>query len=335
MLKKLIQFLSTPFPSFLRRIIYRALGAHIATDAKIYPFAVVLTKELTMGPQSKIRPFSLINGLKSLSLGAYAGISNFTVINGNAHLSVGPRAQVGVFVVLDMHDDISIGEMSGIGPSSSLMTHGLHFPTTWGFKKKWAPIKIGHSVWINNNCKIGPGVEIGNNTLVLPNSTVAKNIEGGEIVFDYPLKRLKAPFSVIQSEMSEVQFRELTEEIFRGLCEEFKDRGYSELNRGPYFTQLQKGTKIINISLYDLKNDVPAKGVHVLLGYNLKEELFYDKKIMVIDVRHLLHSEEGFGKYDFIEAYLRSNWGLRVANIRYKDHFTVTPPPFSDQVKGS
>jgi len=94
MLRTLAQLLLTPLPSCCKVPLYRLLGARTRFAAHIGAFTVLAADAIELGPEARIKPLTLIFGLKRLHMGAYAGISNLCVINGSATFSHG-AARVG------------------------------------------------------------------------------------------------------------------------------------------------------------------------------------------------------------------------------------------------
>ena len=68
---------------------------------------------------------------------------------------------------------------------------GSHDFSQWEMPLTTAPITIGKNVWIATDCFIGPGVEIGEQSVIGARSVVTKSLPGGMICVGHPCQPLK------------------------------------------------------------------------------------------------------------------------------------------------
>ena len=113
---------------------------------------------------------------------------------------IGTNCYLGMDIVLDWSDSITIGDFVHIaGPSTGLWTHtsvemclkGIPLAESDLTNRPTAPIKIGNNVYIGGACIIYPGVQIGHNSVVAPNSVVTKDVKAYTMVGGSPAKTLK------------------------------------------------------------------------------------------------------------------------------------------------
>lgn len=106
----------------------------------------------------------------------------------NLHLAEG--AVVGDFVVLYCLATISIGRRSTISQYSHLCA-GTHDYTRRSFPLVTQPITVGDEVWIATDAFIGPGVKVGDRSVVGARATVLKDVPPDVVVGGNPAKVLK------------------------------------------------------------------------------------------------------------------------------------------------
>lgn len=137
-----------------------------------------------------------------VALGPQAVLFNTTVGNHTYlaqdvlayHASIGSFCSIGPRVILG-HGDHPTTRMSTspefYSPSSST---GNSFAQHQNFEE-FAPIAIGHDVWIGANAYIKQGITIGNGAIVASGAIVTKDVEAYSIVGGVPAKSIKKRFS--------------------------------------------------------------------------------------------------------------------------------------------
>lgn len=329
-LKALAQLLLTPLPSWLKVAGYRLLGARIGAGVRIAPFAVLVADDIDIGPMARIKPLTLITGLSGFKMGAYAGISNLCVINGPSSLHIGPRSFVGPGCMIDLDDSVSIGEYSGVSPRTTILTHGVFFPASWGYRRKIAPVAIGDLVWISNNCKIGAGVTIASDTVILPSSTVSSDVKSSCMLHDSSLKRTHFSIHLIRKKVCRARMDEFITEVTTAMCKEcFEVKGWHAMQEEGR-TILQSGRRRIAIEREGTAKPCsggPPSDESWLFGYELNDAVLGGGgSTQALDFLRLLHSPNAGGPLRAATRYFQHSWGLRFADWRYREHFRLTPP---------
>lgn len=102
-------------------------------------------------------------------------------------IAIGDYSWIGDDVVLYSLDSISIGKHAVISQKCYLCT-GSHDIHSVNFTLKTAPITIGNGVWVATDCFVGPGVEIGANSVVGARSSVFRSLPSGYICLGTPAR---------------------------------------------------------------------------------------------------------------------------------------------------
>jgi acetyltransferase-like isoleucine patch superfamily enzyme len=174
----------TVFPSFLRVLTLRALGAKIGQGTRIYPSAVLIAEEITIGNDTLILPFSVILNLRRLHLGHRCFIHWGALITGHGQgsLHVGDFSFIGLRAVVNCSDDVRIGTYSALGPKTVIYTHGNYLSTYQGYPNKFGPVTIGDSTWLHLGVIVLPGVSIGSHTIVKAGCVITRDVGDERVV---------------------------------------------------------------------------------------------------------------------------------------------------------
>jgi carbonic anhydrase/acetyltransferase-like protein (isoleucine patch superfamily) len=175
---------ATVFPSFLRVLTLKALGATIGQGTRIYPSAILIAEEIEIGNDTLILPFSVILNLKRLHLGHRCFIHWGALVMGHGQgtLHVGDFSFIGLRAVVNCTDDVRIGAYSCLGPQTVVYTHGNYLSTYQGYPNKFGPVTIGDSTWLNVGVIVLPGVSIGSHTIVKAGCVIAKDVADERVV---------------------------------------------------------------------------------------------------------------------------------------------------------
>ena len=105
-------------------------------------------------------------------------------------LSVGEWTALGDDVVVYNLGAIDIGDHSVVSHGAYLCagTHDYTLPT---LPLQRPPIRIGHGVWVAAQAFIGPGVTIGDNSVVGARAVVAKDVPPGVVAVGNPARVVK------------------------------------------------------------------------------------------------------------------------------------------------
>ena len=175
---------ATVFPSFLRILTLRALGARIGAGTRIYPSAILIAEEISIGDDTLILPFSVILNLKRLHLGRRCFVHWGALIAGHGQggLHVGDFSFIGLRAVVNCSDDVLVGTYSCVGPKVVIYTHGTYLSSYQGYPNKFGPVTIGDSTWLNVGVIVLPGVTIGSHTIVKAGCVIARDIGDERVV---------------------------------------------------------------------------------------------------------------------------------------------------------
>lgn len=335
--KHLLQLISTPLPSFLRKIIYRMTGAEIGRDAVISPFSVLLADKIRIGPRAEIKPFSLIAIPSEFEMGAYSVLSNFTILHGRANFYLGPRAHLGAQCLVDLSDSVHIGEYSGLAPRVVIMTHNVHRPVSWGYKENLkSPVIIEDMVSIGFNTKICHGVTIPSETKVIPGSIILKSILSSSMIYDSPLKRLCLPLSFSKNMKITAEFVETCiMNAAKLLCSElWSGKGITVEKEADYF-MVKNGSRKLKIHFFKLSDKLPGKGRNWLFGYNFDDIIFQNATdYCVLDFTRLLYSSNSDRELLKAAVILRQREGYRFADFKDRECFKLKPPSGFEKKQG-
>ena len=121
--------------------------------------------------------------------------------NGNGRIMIGKECYIGINNVLDWSDNIFIGDYVHIaGPSTGVWTHssarmcsnGVALSNANELTRPLSPVIIENQVYIGGNCTLYPGVTIGENSIVAPNSAVTDNVPPFTLVGGVPARFIKS-----------------------------------------------------------------------------------------------------------------------------------------------
>lgn len=102
-------------------------------------------------------------------------------------VEIGDHCWIGDDVVLYSLDRIQLGQHCVISQKSYLCT-GSHDVQDPCFGLKTSPIELGNGVWIATDCFVGPGVQIGSNTVVGARSSVFGSLPAEYICVGSPCR---------------------------------------------------------------------------------------------------------------------------------------------------
>jgi putative colanic acid biosynthesis acetyltransferase WcaF len=95
-------------------------------------------------------------------------------------LSIGDNSWIGEDVWIDNLAEVHIGDNVCISQGAYLCT-GSHNWSGQNFDLTTSPIRIGSGAWIAARCAVGPGVEIGEGSVLTLGSVAVHRIESGTI----------------------------------------------------------------------------------------------------------------------------------------------------------
>lgn len=173
--------------------------------------------DITIGMDSSVHRSAEIEG-RHVRIGhhfwmdAYAWIGGGSCNDYPSALLAGNYLHMGRFSHINTARPVYIGDEVGIGIRTCIFTHGAYLSALDGFPYKFAPVTIGNRVWLPYAI-VNPGVEIGNNVVVLPNSVVTKDLPDGCLAGGTPAKIIS--YDCYPKELSDEEIVDITTMITR------------------------------------------------------------------------------------------------------------------------
>jgi len=296
-MKLLFQLIAFFSPSPINIWLHKIGGGIIGKGVTIHPGVLILAEKVIIADYAKIKFGTMIHA-RIFKLGKKSSIGFFSLINGSSDFIVGDACVIGARSMINCDRQVIFRNYSGNGPACYIYTHGSFLPVTEGFRAVFAPVEIKEKVWIQMNCKIGPGVTIGEGTIVLPGSVILEKVDSGRMVVGDPARMVNVP--LLRQPMDEDALRKFAYRIlneYHNWLLEFK-KANSKLLNGKLLIYTKKQN--FSITVDDNSGDIvlfTKKGITHPSGmyFNLVD-LKTDNKRHPIKIR--------------FEDYLRLHYGL-------------------------
>jgi len=192
MLRSILSIIAFFFPNPINVWLHRLAGASIGKYASIHFGVLLLVKNLEIKDNAKIK-FGTMMNVRTFKLGRKSSIGFLTLVNGVDDFIVSDACVIGARSIINCDQTVTFEYYSGNGPGCYIYTHGSFLPVTEGYSATFAPVTIKRKVWVQMNCKIGPGVTIGEGSVIMPGTTLLENVEENKMVTGDPAKLLKVP----------------------------------------------------------------------------------------------------------------------------------------------
>lgn len=147
---------------------------------------------LELGAHTTIREHARVEG-RSVVIGKHGWLDYYAFIGGGScrdpysNFIAGDHLHMGMYSVVNTAREVRLGDEVGLGIMTRIFTHGAYLSALDGFPYRFAPVTIGSRVWLPNAI-VNPGVTIGDDVVVLPNSVVTKDIPSGSLAAGTPCK---------------------------------------------------------------------------------------------------------------------------------------------------
>jgi len=173
---KLVIVLGTLVPFSPWKVwLYRRLGFRIGKHVRIRGASFIYARAATLGNGVVIEPRTRIV-CDELTMGDESKIDSETTVFGGGPLEMARGSYIGPRAWVNCEAQVSLGRGTGVGPGSSIYTHGVWLPYVDGYPRKFAPVILEDDVWIPGNVTIQPGVRIGRSSMVGAGAVVTKDI---------------------------------------------------------------------------------------------------------------------------------------------------------------
>jgi acetyltransferase-like isoleucine patch superfamily enzyme len=322
--KIVISLITTILPSRIRIVLMNMLGYKIDQKARLKIFSVILAKDIHIGAFAKIDSFVVIAGLDRLVMKEYTAIQRFTYISGNHLFKINKRSMVGSRCVINAGaGDVEIGEYSAFAPRSSIYTHGTFLPATLGYPTTNSGVKIGDFCWIMQSASIGPGVKIESHSIVLPGSTIVKNISDNLVVYDTPTQRKSFPLYFFKKKLDEAELISLIKEITINYLNTLKsnDGKIDFVVDDEVINIKYKKNKNYKIFFSEINHKIltsDKEGTHIYFYYDMDIKIMKSKNFICYDFKNITKSypklPEVLSKFD---DYAFAYYGLKFIDIDY------------------
>lgn len=300
------------------------LGYKINRKARLKIFSIILAREISIEAFAKIDSFVVVAGLDKFVMKEYSAIQRFTYISGNSLFKINKRSMVGSRCVINAGaGDVEIGEYSAFAPRSSIYTHGTFLPATLGYPNTNNGVKIGDFCWIMQGSSIGPGVIIESNSVILPCSSIVKNIPGNVVVYDTPTQRKSFSIYFFKKKLDEPELIGLIKEITINYLNELKSKN-NEID----FTiddevisinfKKNKHYKIFFSKINPTTLSYNKGARHIYFYYDIDNKIMKNKLHICYDFKNIVKSypelPEVLKKFD---DYAFAHYGLKFIDIDY------------------
>ena len=295
MLRSLLQFIAFVFPRPVNIWLHRLAGGRIGKHVSLHPGVLIFAKNIEIANFATIKFGTMIN-VRSFKLGRKSSIGFFTLVNGVSDLIIEDACVIGARSMINCDRPVTFRYYSGNGPGCYIYTHGSFLPVTEGYHSTFAPVEIKQKVWIQMNCKIGPGVTIGEGSVIMPGTVVLENIAPQRMVVGDPAKMVNVP--LLRQPVKMANLKKLAHEILNEYCKwsnEYKGTNWKIENGA--LQVVQKGHHI-SISIDD-------EGDIVLLTQNgaKRDGMYFNLFDLTTDEgKHPLKPK--------FEEYMRLHYGL-------------------------
>jgi acetyltransferase-like isoleucine patch superfamily enzyme len=190
--QRFFQVVAFFFPSPFNVWLHRLAGAEIGRHVRIHPGVLILARNVCIGEDAIIK-FGAMVHVRTFRLGRKSKIGFFTLAKGVSDLLVADACIIGPKCMIECSREVVLDYYSGVGPGSYLYTHGSGMPVTEGYRSTFSPIHIKEKVWVNMRSTIGPGVTIGEKSVVMPGTILLESVGPNRLVAGDPVKLSNVP----------------------------------------------------------------------------------------------------------------------------------------------
>jgi acetyltransferase-like isoleucine patch superfamily enzyme len=270
-MKNFLRIIAFFFPSPINIWFHKLAGSSIGKHVIIHPGVLLWVKKLTIKDNTIIKSGCIINARK-LEIGKKSSIGYYTLVNGQDDLIIKDACIIGAKSMINCDRCVTFEYYSGNGPGCYIYTHGSFLPVTEGYHAVFAPIIIKQKVWIQMNCKIGPGVTIGEGSVILPGSVIVENIEPNKLVVGDPAKLIKLP--LLRKKINDEKIKDFANEILSQYCKwsnEYKNTKFKYENEVLFINHKHKKLLVSTNSDSDIILFTQAGEKRAGMFFNLRD----------------------------------------------------------------
>lgn len=174
-LARLVASLGFFLPSTPTRWLFRLAGHRIGRNTRLPFFSFVCANKVELGNDIDIRPFVFIN-VDRLTIGSNTIVSFGCQIKGDTAFRTGDNCILGAHVIVHCDEDVTLGFYAGVGPRSTIYTHGSFLPVTRGYPALFAEVQLEDYVWTGMGVLFLPGSHIEPNCIINPGVVVSGRV---------------------------------------------------------------------------------------------------------------------------------------------------------------
>lgn len=325
-------------PSAIKKLYYRFKGYKIGKNVSLGIGCVILGKEVNIQKNTSIGFFTIIKAEK-LKIGAFVKIGAMTYIdttrveigedsrineqvfiggikNPDSALILGKRVIIMQMSFLNPTKPIFIGDDSGVGGDCLIFTHGSWNSILENYPVTFAEVRIGKNVWLPWRVFIGPGVEIGDGSVIGANSFVNKSISAYSMAAGSPAKVLKSGLNTL---MEDENKSKILLEILQEFEQYLNYHGYQtsdqEVSEGSCKLSLEKDGINHHIH-YQIKGELNSKNTtedSILILQNAEKTVLISTYKMLVNI----NKKERIGTSDIGEELISyfSRYGIRFNRV--------------------
>lgn len=204
MIRTILQVIAFFFPPPFNVWLHRLYGARIGKRVRIHPGVMIIARKLEIGDAAKIRFGTMVN-IRSFKVGRKSLIGYFLIAKGISNLHIGDACVIGPKTIINCDCPVTLGYYCGIGPGSSLFTHGSLLPVTEGYKATFGPIEMKDKSWVTLRCTVGPNVTIGEKSIAMPGTVLLESIASGRMVSGDPAKLINIPNITLGKQITDLE----------------------------------------------------------------------------------------------------------------------------------
>ncbi len=172
---RLIAVLGFLLPSAPTRWLFRLAGHRVGRNTRLPLLSFICANQMELGNDVDIRPFVFIS-VDRLTIGSSTIVSFGCQIKGDKSFRTGDNCILGAHVIIHCDEDVRLGFYSGVGPRSTIYTHGSFLPVTRGYPALFAEVELEDFVWTGMGVLFLPGSHVETNCIVNPGVVVSGRV---------------------------------------------------------------------------------------------------------------------------------------------------------------